>query len=123
MYTTKDSVEMMKEAVGEGYDSARQLGELNLRTWNRIVEKQMDVFGLWMDTAAKQIELASTVSDYKAFAGAQVELAREVAETLVEKGRESMQAAGESREEYRSWLEVSVNKATAKWNKAAQQSH
>ncbi|MEW7981881.1 MAG: hypothetical protein AB2812_03455, partial [Candidatus Sedimenticola endophacoides] len=63
------NLDMLKEFGNGGYAQARALGELNLRTWERLFEKQMETFGLLIDNANAQIELASEareVSDMKA---------------------------------------------------------
>ncbi|MEW8074807.1 MAG: hypothetical protein AB2815_03235 [Candidatus Sedimenticola endophacoides] len=57
------NLDMLKEFGNGGYAQARALGELNLRTWERLFEKQMETFGLLIDNANAQIELASEVSE------------------------------------------------------------
>ncbi|OQX31113.1 MAG: hypothetical protein B0D96_06495 [Candidatus Sedimenticola endophacoides] len=102
------NLDMLKEFGNGGYAQARALGELNLRTWERLFEKQMETFGLLIDNANAQIELASEareVSDMKAMVEGQGELNRKLAEALTSKGRETLELANTSRNEYKAWME------------------
>ena len=101
MITPKENLEMLKEVADNGYEATRQLGEINLNTWNKIVEKQIDMFGVWLEAGVKQIELSTTVKDPKEYLESQVALAREVGEKLIAGGREAISTGSEAQGEYR----------------------
>ena len=116
MITPKENLEMLKEVADNGYEATRQLGEINLNTWNKIVEKQIDMFGVWLGAGVKQIELSTTVKDPKEYLESQVALAREVGEKLIAGGREAISTGSEAQGEYRAWYEKSVASMTNNWN-------
>jgi len=122
MTNAQDNMKMVKEFTANGYESARQLGDINLRALEVLFEKQMDAFGLLLDTSVKQMEAVTEVKDAKSLVGVQSELAKEFGETLMGKSREAMESAGETREEYRNWYENSVSSFTSKVEEAAKKS-
>lgn len=114
MNTAKENLEYVKGLSANGYELSRQLGELNVRTAETLFAKQMEAFSLWMDGSIKQVELVSSSRDYKTLWSEQTEAAKELGESLVAKGREAFEAAGDARDEYRTWYKDSVEKLSAK---------
>ncbi|MCG8427842.1 MAG: phasin family protein [Chromatiales bacterium] len=120
MITTKDNLEMMKDLTTTGFETARAFGELNLRTWEKFVAAQMDTFNLLLDTGIEQVKLSTETQDIKELTTGQTELAKKLGETLVAKGRENIETANDTRDEYRALVEKSVNTFTSKMTEAAQ---
>ena len=121
MNTMNENLEMLKEVANEGYENARQLGEINLRIWNKMLEKQTDALGFWLDAGTKQLELATTAKSYREYLETQSQLTRELNESLITGGRESVKLAGEVRDEYRSWMESATEKAANRAKEATAQ--
>ena len=114
MNAVKENLDLYKNAVDQGYANAVELGEIQMRSWKSLLEKQMDAFSLLMNTQVKQAELlgqVKDVKDYPEYLAAQAQLGRELTEGLMSKGRETVDVAGAARDEYRGWLEQSVNSA------------
>jgi len=122
MTTAAENLEMMKEMASDGYESARHLGDINLRTWNNLIEKQMGMIDLWLEAGARQVELSTAAKDPKEYLGAQVALTRDIAEKLTASGRDAVSSGGEVQGEYRAWVEKSVQIMTGHWNKVGRQS-
>ena len=121
MNTVKENMSLYQEAAKRGYDNVRQLGDLNLSVWNRMLDRQMDALGVWMDAGSRQVEMLTASKDYQEYLGAQTKLGRELAEGLVQQSRTTLDSVGEVREEYRTWAESSLNGVTEKWNQAVAQ--
>ncbi len=117
MNTPKENLEMLKDVASESYEAARQLGDINLRTWNKLVEKQIDMFGIWFDTGVKQVELSTTTKDPKAYLESQAALTREVGEKLIAGGRDAISTGSEVQGEYHAWYEKSAQSLSGNWNK------
>lgn len=114
MNTAQDNVKLVKDFTAQGYESARKLGEINLQAMETFFEKQMDAVNLWLDAGVRQMELLADTKDVKTLATAQAELTKEFGETLMAKGRESLEAANKTRDAYRAWYETSVTTFTGK---------
>jgi len=112
----------MKEMATDGYESARQLGDINLRIWNNLIEKQMGMIDVWLEAGARQIELSTAAKDPKEYLGSQVALTRDMGEKLIAGGRDAVSSGGEAQGEYRAWYEKSVQTMTGHWNKVGKQS-
>lgn len=119
MKTAQENLELVEDFSTFGYDGMRALAQLNLKTWEQLVEKQMETFGLFMGASAKQLNLVSEAKDAKALTEAQVELARELGETLVAKGRETLELTSTVSDEYRSFFENRLETFKDKAGKAA----
>jgi len=122
MTTPAENLEMMKEIATDGYESARQLGDINLRIWNNLIEKQMGMIDVWLEAGARQIELSTAAKDPKEYLGSQVALTRDMGEKLIAGGRDAVSSSGEAQGEYRAWYEKSVQTMTGHWNKVGKQS-
>jgi hypothetical protein len=121
MNTPKENLEMLKDMASESYEVARELGDINLRAWNNMFEKQMDMLNIWIEAGVKQVELSSTAKDQKDFLGSQAALTRDLGEKLMASGRNAISAGNDMQSEYRAWYEKSVQSVTKNWNKAGQQ--
>ena len=114
MSTVQESIETIKDLGSNGYDAARQLGELNLRSVEMILNRQMDAVSMAMEAGMRQISLVSEAKGYKDLVEGQVELARDVGERMMEVGRENAKLAGDARDEYRVWFEKGLETVTEK---------
>jgi len=119
MNTMKENLSLYQEAAKQGYDNARQLGYLSLSVWNRVLDRQVDALGLWLDAGSRQVELLTTSKSYQDYLGAQVKLTRELAEGLMQQSRATLDTVASAREEYSTWAEKSLNSASEKWSQAA----
>ena len=122
MNTPKENLEMMKDMASDGYESVRQLGDINLRTWNNMFEKQIDMFDTLLETGIKQIELSTAAKDPKEYLGSQVALTKDIGEKLIASGREAVSSGGEAQGEYRAWYEKSAQSMANSWNMVGIQS-
>jgi hypothetical protein len=121
MSTPAENLERMKEMASDGYESARQLGDINLRTWNNFAEKQMGMFHAWLDFGVRQSELSTAAKDPKAYLASQVALTRDMAEKMMASGRDAVSSGGEVQGEYRDWYEKSVQSMVSNWNMVGKQ--
>jgi len=119
MNTMKENLSLYQEAAKQGYENVRQLGDLNLSVWNRILDRQVDALGLWLDAGSRQVELLTTSKNYQDYLGAQTKLTRELAEGLMQQGRATLDSVAAAREQYGAWVEKSLNSTTEKWSQAA----
>lgn len=105
MKTSAVNLEVMKEFGVAGFEAARSLGELNLRTWEKLVEKQAETFGLFADAGVEMVKATSEAKEIKELVSAEMAVAKQFGESLVVKGREALQLSNEARDDYRSWAE------------------
>jgi phasin family protein len=121
MNKAQETVELMNDLGSKGYDSLRQLGELQMATWNKLMEKQMTAFNTVVDTAVAQVQLASEAKDYAEALRSQADLTRKLAEDLVGQTRESVELVQGVSEEYRAWAEAAVKQASEEAGKVVEQ--
>ena len=114
MSNTTENLEMLKDLGTTGFENVRALGELNMRTWEKLIEQQMDGFGLWVNTGIKQVKLITETGDCADLVKGQTELSRLLGESLNEKGRQVLALSSEAGDEYRAWFENGVNKLTGR---------
>jgi phasin family protein len=120
MYKPQETVEMMNELGTKGYNSLRQLGEMQMAAWNGLMEKQMEAFNMAVDSAVAQVQLASAGKEPQELVQAQVELNRKLADQMIGKTRESFELVQKAGEDVRGWAEEAVKQATAEAEKVSE---
>ena len=108
MNTPAENLELMKEMASDGYESARQLGDINLRAWNNLLEKQTGMFDIWLEAGTRQIELSTTAKDPKEYLRSQLALNQDIAEKMMASLRDAVSTGEEVQGEYAAWFEKSV---------------
>lgn len=119
MSNAQETVEMMNELGTKGYNSLRQLGEMQLAAWNGLMEKQIEVFNVVVETTVAQVQLAGEGKEPQEVLQTQVELNRKLAEQMIEKTRESVELVQKAGEDYRGWAEEAVRQATEEAGKVS----
>ncbi|TVO71934.1 phasin family protein [Sedimenticola selenatireducens] len=114
MNDPKANLELIKDFGINGYENIRSLAEINLRTWEKLVEKQMDAFGLFVDAGIDQIAANGNPQDIKTVLENQAALGKALSENMAVKGREAVDLASQASNEYRSWLENGINTFNSK---------
>jgi len=121
MKDPKANLELFKEFGINGYENIRSLAEINLRTWEQLIEKQMNAFGLLVDSSIEQLSVSSKSNDPKALFNSQVALSKSLSENLAGAGRDAVNLTTQAGNEYRSWLESGINTFNSKVTAAAEE--
>lgn len=121
MKDPKANLELAKEFGINGYENIRSLAEINLRTWEQLIEKQMDTFGLLIDAGIEQLSVTGKNSDPKELFNSQVALGKSLSENLAGKGRDAVNLATQAGNEYRNWLENGIKTFNSKVSAATEE--
>jgi phasin family protein len=111
---------MMNELGTKGYNSLRQLGEMQMAAWNGLMEKQLQAFNVAVDSAVAQVQLVAEGKEPQELVQAQVELNRKLAEEMMAKTRESFELVQKAGEDVRGWAEEAVKQASAEAEKVSE---
>ena len=122
MNTPAENLEMMRKMASDGYESAHHLGDINLRTWKNLLEKQSDIFDIWLEAGTRQIELSTAAKDPKDFLRSQLALTQDMGEKMKASLQDAVSTGGEVQGEYRAWYEKSVQSMAGNWNTVGKQS-
>jgi len=109
----KETVKLVTELANKNVERVNTLNELNLRAWERMTARQMDVMGFFMDQTVRSMKLASESKSYTDFVKAQMEMAKSVGERLMEESKTNLQVATEIRDEYRDWYKQGMTEIAA----------
>ena len=112
----------IKEANTSAYEAARTLGELNLSTWEKLAEKQIEAFNICFDASVELLKASTEIKDIKdvqELVNAEVAHVKAVSEKLVANSKETLEVANAASAEYRSLVESNVESITKKVNEAA----
>ena len=118
MTSVKKNVELFAEMSSKGYEAARELGEINLRTMEKLVGRQMDAFALFMESGLRQVEMVAGAKGYNELVNGQVAEAKGLGERVVQESRTNIKLAGDTRDEYSVWLEKGMDTVREKMNAA-----
>ena len=116
--TAKDSPTAMNEMTSKGADRLSSLGDLNLKVWEKLAARQLEALNLMMEQSVRQMKIASEAKGYNEFVKAQVEMAKEASERMMEEVRTNMSLANEVRDEYRAWAQAGMSEMTAEIKKS-----
>ena len=119
MTDINETIESMNEMGTNAYDNLRKLGEMQMNTWNKMFEKQVETFNMVMANVVSQAELASEAKDYSEVVKGQMALNQKLGEDLIEKTRETAEFVQQTGEEYRVWAEEVVQETSDKFTAAA----
>ncbi|MGA7978701.1 MAG: phasin family protein [Chromatiaceae bacterium] len=117
--TAKDTMNLINEMSDKGFERLTLLGDLNLRTWERLIGRQMDAMSLAMEQGIRQVKLATESKGYNEFLKGQVELAKETSERAMEDAKANLKVAGEVQAEYRAWAQQGMTDLSAELRKGA----
>ena len=115
-------LEAIKEANTNAYAAVRTLGELNLSTWEKLAEKQIEAFNICFDAGVELLNASvavKDVNDVKELVNAEVVRAKTISEKLVANSKETLEVANAASVEYRTLVEANVESFNKKVNEAA----
>ena len=118
MTTAKENFELFTEMSGQGYAAARQLGELNLRTFEQFAGRQLDAVALFVESGLQQVKMVSEAKGYSELVAGQIQLSKTIGARVMEESRTNMKLANDTRDEYRVWFEKGMDAMRAKKSEA-----
>ena len=98
------------------YEATRQLADINLRAYEKIVQQQFELTGMCFDAAIKQMDALRETKDVGAYLRAQADMFRGCAEKALAASKENMDVLAAVRGEYNDWLEKGLATATSNLN-------
>jgi hypothetical protein len=117
--TAKDTMSVINEMNEKNAERLNALGELNLRTWEKLAARQMEAMNLLTEQSARQMKLATESKGYSEFLKGQVELAKELSARMMEESKANLKIASEIRDEYRAWGQQGLTELSAEMRKNA----
>lgn len=93
-------------------DSAKRLGEINLRTLERLTERQLEATGEYLEGGIAQLKALGETNDVQAAVSAQAKYATEVGEKLVEDAKKTAAILNDAKTEYTQWFEEGMKAAS-----------
>ena len=116
--TKKDNLSAINEISSKSIERMNSLGDLNLKIWEKMAARQLEALNLMMEQSVRQMKIASEAKGYNEFVKAQVEMAKEACERMMEEVRTNMSLANEVRDEYRAWAQAGMSEMTAEIKKS-----
>lgn len=95
------------------FEAAKQLADMNLRTGEKLVQKQMELFGVYLQASADQMDLFTKAKGFQELYTGQAELARGLGEKVLSSTRESADVATAARDEFTAWVEKGAETVAA----------
>lgn len=118
MNKPEEIFEMIEKAGAESVATMREFGELQMSTWNEMMNKQMELLSSVVSSASAQVKAASEAKDLEEAVRTQVEFGRQMGEEMVEQSREAIELTQKAGESYRDFAENMVKKATEQFEAA-----
>jgi phasin family protein len=94
------------------YEALGQLGEAHAQTWEKLINAQLDLAGVFVEGSSKQLKLFSEAKDVREVLAAQSKLTEEYGHRVVQNARQTLAIIAGARDAYTAWLEQGVDNAT-----------
>lgn len=107
----KEMLELIAKSTETAMDAARKLSELNMRTFEHMLQQQTDMVSTYMELATKSIEAAGKAKGMQELISGQTELGREFSQRGMDALRKNFAAAGATSAEYGALVEEGVKAA------------
>jgi hypothetical protein len=115
----KEMLELIAKSTETAMENARKLSELNMRTFEQMLQQQADMVSAYMDMATKSIEAAGNAKGMQDLINSQVELGRELGELGMAAVRKNFAAASQTGAEYGALVEEGVKATQEQMNSLA----
>ncbi len=113
-------LDMMNEMSRNAFEAARQLGEINLRTLDRLAEQQVELFSQNLERGVTTAKRLTDAKGYKDVLSLQADVAQDLAETTTQETRKTMAVLTEARDSVSELFQKELKDAVEKTAKAAQ---
>lgn len=115
----KSTLDTMNDVGKRAYEAAKELGEINARSTEKMLQKQLDALNLYMQTGVQQMQLLMEAKGYQDVLAGQARISSEYTEKLLDNTRAMMEIATKARDELSGWAEKSMAAATESMSKTA----
>jgi hypothetical protein len=115
----KEMIEMFTKNSEAAMEAAKKLGDLNLRTMDRLLAQQTELANIYMDITAKSLELFGKAKGVQELVNGQAELTRECGERCMTIMRKGLTLVNESGAEYGVLVSEGVKSAQEQMSDAA----
>lgn len=110
------NIEALNKAAIE---SAKRLGDINVRTIEKLVERHIAATGDYLEGGVKQLELMGDAKDMQGAVKEQTRLATELNEKLVAHAKETAELLNQVKGELTEWAQEGMKAAAAPTTKGA----
>ena len=115
----KDIIELIEKSTETAMASARKIGELNQRTFEKLFQQQADLAAFYVDASVRSLELMTKAKGYQDLIAGQTALLREMGERNMAALRDSFAFANESGNEYGAMFQEGVKQVQKQTAKAS----
>lgn len=116
----KEILEMVKQFNENVLNSAKRMGEVNMRTYEKLVAKQAQIVNECFETSTKQMEALSKVKDYKDAVELQSGLMKGCSDKWLANVREAAEMVNVARDEMTAVVEDVVKYTSENVEKASE---
>ncbi len=115
----KHMIEMFEKSTETALESARKIGALNQRTFDKLVQQQAELAAFFMDAGARSLALMTQAKGYQDLMAGQTALLRECGERGISAVRSGVEFANTSSAEYGNLAQENIKLAQEQMTQAA----
>ena len=109
-----DYVEQLTNASKTSYASLQELGAINAKALQKLMDLQFKFVSFNIETGIEQTKLLTSTTNHKDYLSAESEFAGECSSKAIDFTRQAASILSESRDEIVNWLEKGFESAEAK---------
>lgn len=108
-----ETFEKMNKLGKSGYDTIKELYEINMKIVNQLSEQQMAFVSLYIECTTSQFEMLDKSKDYKDVIGSQTTLINQASEKVQDIARNTVDIMNETKDDISAWVERGVEDASS----------
>ena len=105
----------------QALESYRDLGEIQVRVFNRLLQQQLELVNVTVESGLRQLHLIYEPAHYRDLVEKQTELAGEINEQLATVARRSNDVLVEANNKFSAWADKGVRAVTQQVRETAEQ--
>lgn len=107
-----DMYDVVNKMSQSAFDTARRLGEIQLKLSEKLMEQQVDLTNAFIESSVKSLELLGKAKGYQELVSGQAELVRDYSQKVLEGYRSGTDVVTEARESLTKLVDENVAEAS-----------
>jgi len=118
MINLDDNMKFFKEISSKSLESVGSFGQLNLKAWNQLAEKQMEIISLATAASVESLDALSKTQDIQTIGQVQTKITQDFSEKLTIKNQEIIEITEKVRDEFSAFAQEQASQLNANLAKA-----
>ncbi len=119
MMNLDDNMKLFKDVSSKSLESVGSFGQLNLKAWNQLAEKQMEIISLATEASVDSMNALANTQDIQKITETQTKITKDFSEKITVKNQEIIEITEKVRDEFNAFAQEQASQLNANLTKVA----